>query len=100
MVGLGGRRLTCGSGLRLVNKAYSAVPVFFILWLRYSSVVTCKGAVILDHANLSQSSFFCVPIPFEEDLKPTRDRHLGEAVHNEQRRHRGGLGWTSPDSWL
>uniref|UniRef100_A0A5K3F7R0 AA_permease domain-containing protein n=1 Tax=Mesocestoides corti TaxID=53468 RepID=A0A5K3F7R0_MESCO len=51
-----GRRLTCGSGLRLVNKACSAIPVFYLLGLGYSTVATSGGTDILDHPGLSQSS--------------------------------------------
>uniref|UniRef100_A0A5K3EX31 HCO3_cotransp domain-containing protein n=1 Tax=Mesocestoides corti TaxID=53468 RepID=A0A5K3EX31_MESCO len=38
-----GRRLTCSSGLWLVNKAYPVVPVFFMLVFGYSTLVSADA---------------------------------------------------------
>uniref|UniRef100_A0A5K3FG73 Transposase n=1 Tax=Mesocestoides corti TaxID=53468 RepID=A0A5K3FG73_MESCO len=40
---LDGRRLTRGSGLRLVNKDCSVEPVFFLLGLGYSTLVAADA---------------------------------------------------------
>uniref|UniRef100_A0A5K3G0X9 Fanconi-associated nuclease n=1 Tax=Mesocestoides corti TaxID=53468 RepID=A0A5K3G0X9_MESCO len=66
-----------------------------VLYRRRSA---CSSWTTLASANPSS---LCVLLPFEEDMHPAIERHVGEAVYNERRSHREGLVWTAHELyWL
>uniref|UniRef100_A0A5K3FQC0 Uncharacterized protein n=1 Tax=Mesocestoides corti TaxID=53468 RepID=A0A5K3FQC0_MESCO len=55
---------------------------------------------MLDHLASVNPVSLCNPMACGKGRQPTRDGHGRDAVYNERRGQRGGLGWKAPDAWL